>query len=62
MITVVSAADQCVGSFVVSLIQGGSVASYSQVLPGHHLIKDDLFRHAWMQMRHSLTHKHTELI
>lgn len=44
------------GFFIVMLIQGGSVASDSQALSGHrncNLVKDDLFRHAWMHMRHS---------
>lgn len=58
MIIVAGAGDECVGFFIVMLIPGGSVASYSRPLSGRHnrsLVKDDLFRHAWMHMRHSPT-------
>ena len=62
MIIVAGARDECVGFFIVMLIQGVSVASYSQALSGRSncsLVKDDLFRHAWMHIRHSPTRKHT---
>lgn len=65
MIIVAGAGDECVGFFIVMLIQGGSVAGYSQGLSARRnrsLVKDDLFRHAWMHMRHSPTHKHTQPI
>lgn len=64
MIIVGGAGGECVGFFIVMLIKGGSVASYSQALSGRrncNLVKDDLFRHAWMHMRHSPTRKHTQL-
>lgn len=62
MIIVEGAGDECVGFFIVMLIRGGSVASYSQALSGRRrsrLVKDDLFRHAWMHMRRSPTRKLT---
>lgn len=65
MIIVAGAGDECVGFFIVMLMRGGSAASYSRALSGRQncsLVKDDLFRHAWMHMRHSPTHKRTQPI
>lgn len=65
MIIVAGAGDECVGFFIVMLMQGVSVASYSQALSdrsNRSLVKDDLFRHAWMHIRHSSTRKHTQPI
>lgn len=60
MIIATGTGGECVGFFIVMLIWAGSVASYSQALSGHgNLVKVDLFRHAWMHMRHSPTREHT---
>lgn len=64
MIIIAGAGDECVGFFIVMLMWGGSVADYSQARSGRRnrsLVKDDLFRHAWMHMRHSSTHKHMQI-